>query len=153
MQQLAIRDYRRMLLFRGIIGILLGTLILVWTRLAVFVLVYLFGAFAVVGGIIAVSTALRYSHEEGCALLLGEGILGIVAGVVAFAWPGITLLFFVFLVAAWAIVTGILQIVRAFMVPLGAGREWLLGLAGLVSIIFGILIAIRPFYGLFESSC
>ncbi len=97
MQQLAIRDYRRMLLFRGIIAILLGILILVWPRIALFVLVYLFGAFAVVGGIIAVATALRYSHEEGWALLLVEGILGIVAGVVAFAWPGITLLFFVFL--------------------------------------------------------
>jgi uncharacterized membrane protein HdeD (DUF308 family) len=147
--QLAIRDYRRMLLFRGIIAVLLGILILVWPRIALAVLVYLFGALVLVGGIIAVATALRYSHEQGWALLLVEGILGILAGVVAFAWPGITLLFFVFLIAAWAIVTGILEIVSAFMVPLGAGREWLLGLTGLVSIIFGILIAIRPIAGLF----
>src|SRR5260370_7788582 len=150
MQQLAIRDYRRMLLFRGIIAILLGILILVWPRIALAVLVYLFGALVLVGGIIAVATALRYTHEEGWAVLLVEGIPGIVAGVVAFAWPGITLLFFVFLIAAWAIVTGILEIVRAFMVPLGAGREWLLGLTGVVSIIFGVLIAIRPIAGLFS---
>ena len=147
--QLAIRDYRRMLLFRGIIAILIGILILVWPRIALTVLVYLFGAFAIVGGIIAVVTALRYAHEGGWALLLVEGILGILAGVVAFAWPGITLFFFVFLIAAWAIVTGVLELVSAFMVPLGAGREWLLGLTGVVSIIFGILIAIRPIAGLF----
>src|SRR6266436_4498060 len=116
MQQLAIRDYRRMLLFRGIIAILLGILILVWPRLALAVLVYLFGALVLVGGIIAVAIALRYTHEEGWALLLVEGILGLVS---------------------------------AFMVPLGAGREWLLGLTGLVSIIFGVLIAIRPIAGLF----
>jgi uncharacterized membrane protein HdeD (DUF308 family) len=147
--QLAIRDYRRMLLFRGIIAVLLGIVILVWPRIALTVLVYLFGALILVGGIIAVATALRYTHAEGWALLLVEGILGILAGVVAVAWPGITLLFFVLLIAAWAIVTGILEIVSAFMAPLGAGREWLLGLTGLVSIIFGILIAIRPIAGLF----
>src|SRR5258707_522125 len=100
--QLAIRDYRRMLLFRGIIAVLLGILILVWPRIALAVLVYLFGALVLVGGIIAVATALRYTHEEGWALLLVEGILGIVAGVVAFAWPGITFLFFVFLIAGSA---------------------------------------------------
>jgi len=149
MQQLVIRDYRRMLLFRGIIAILLGILILVWPRIALFVLVYLFGAFAIIGGIIAVATALRYTHEQGWALLLVEGILGILVGVVAFAWTGITILFFVFLIAAWAIVTGILEIESAFLVPLGAGREWLLGLTGLVSIIFGILIAIWPRVGMF----
>lgn len=147
--QLAVRDYRRMLLFRGIIAILLGILILVWPKIALAILVYIFGAFAIIGGIIAVATALRYTHEEGWALLLVEGILGIVAGVVAFAWPGITVFFFVFLIAAWAFVTGILELVSAFMVPLGAGRGWLLGLTGIVSIIFGVLIAIRPIAGLF----
>jgi uncharacterized membrane protein HdeD (DUF308 family) len=53
-----------------------------------------------------------------------------------------------YLIAAWAIVTGILQIIGAFTLPLGTGREWLLGLTGLLSIIFGILISMQPSAGL-----
>ena len=58
--------------------------------------------------------------------------------------PGITALVFLYLIAAWAIVIGVMEIVSAFTLPLGTGREWLLGLSGIVSIIFGVLIAIRP---------
>lgn len=77
-----------------------------------------------------------------------EGILGIVAGIVAFVWPGPTALVFLFLIAAWAIVTGLMEIVGAFVLPIGTGREWLLGLAGVASIIFGVLIAMHPLSGL-----
>ncbi len=61
---------------------------------------------------------------------------------------GSTTYLFLFLVAAWAIVTGIMEIVGAFVLPLGAGREWLLGMAGLASVIFGALLAIWPRAGL-----
>jgi len=138
-----------MFLVRGIIAIVFGVLALVLSPgITLTFLVYLFGAYAVIGGIAAVATALRYTKEDGWALLLVEGILGILAGVVAFVWPGITAFAFLFLIAAWAIVTGIMQIVAAFTLPLGTGREWLLGLAGFFSILFGVLIAIRPVAGL-----
>ena len=145
----AIRHYRWMLLFRGILAILFGVLALVLSPgITLTFLVYLFGAYAFIGGIAAVATALRYTKEEGWALLLVEGILGILAGIVAFVWPGITAFAFLFLIAAWAIVTGIMQIVGAFVLPLGAGRAWLLGLAGVASIIFGVLLVYRPVAGL-----
>ena len=147
--QQALQSYRRMFLVRGIIAIVFGVLALVLSPgITLTFLVYLFGAYAVIGGIAAVATALRYTKEDGWALLLVEGILGILAGVVAFVWPGITAFAFLFLIAAWAIVTGIMQIVAAFTLPLGTGREWLLGLAGFFSILFGVLIAIRPVAGL-----
>ncbi len=147
--QHAFQSYRRLFLIRGIIGILFGVVVLVSSPVTtLLVLVYLFGAYAFVGGIVAAALALRYTKEQGWALLLVEGILGILAGIVAFVWPGITAFAFLFLIAAWAIVTGIMQIVAAFTLPLGTGREWLLGLAGFFSILFGVLIAIRPVAGL-----
>jgi len=94
-----------MFLVRGIIAIVFGVLALVLSPgITLTFLVYLFGAYAVIGGIAAVATALRYTKEDGWALLLVEGILGILAGVVAFVWPGITAFVFLFLVAAWAII-------------------------------------------------
>jgi len=80
--------------------------------------------------------------------LLVEGLLGILAGIVAFVWPGITAFALLFLIAAWAIVTGIMQIVAAFTLLPGTGHKWLLGFSGLASVIFGILIALWPGAGL-----
>ena len=147
--QQALQSYRRTFLVRGIIAIVFGVLALVLSPgITLTFLVYLFGAYAIINGVAAVATALRYTKEDGWALLLVEGILGILAGVVAFVWPGITAFVFLFLIAAWAIVTGIMEIVAAFVLPLGTGREWLLGLAGVASIIFGVLIVYRPVSGL-----
>lgn len=146
--QQALWSYRRMFLVRGIIAILFGVLALVWPKITLLILVYLFGAYALIGGIVAAATALGSTKEQGWALLLVEGILGIVAGIVAFVWPGITAFALLFLIAAWAIVTGIMEIVGAFTLPLGTGRQWLLGLAGIISVIFGILIGVWPLAGL-----
>ena len=147
--QQALQSFRRMLVVRGIFAVVFGVLALALSPgITLTFLVYLFGAYAIISGVAAAATALRYTKEQGWALLLVEGILGILAGIVAFVWPGITALVFLFLIAAWAIVTGLMQIVGAFTLPLGTGREWLLGLAGVFSIIFGVLIAIRPVSGL-----
>ena len=137
-----------MLLVRGVIAILFGVVALVMPNITLTFLVYLFGAYTVINGIAAVATALQYTKEDGWALLLVEGILSILVGVAAFVWPGITSEVFLYLIAAWTIVTGIMEIVGAFTLPLETGREWLLGLAGVVSVAFGVLIAIRPHTGL-----
>jgi len=147
MQQL-IGNFRTMVLLRGIAAILFGILTLVWPNLSLTVLVYLFGVFAVVSGITAVAAALRNREEQGWGLLLFEGLLGILAGVVALIWPGITALAFLYLLAAWAIITGILELVAPLGFPMRGGRAVLMVLAGLVSIVFGILIAAQPAAGL-----
>ncbi len=147
MQQL-ISNFRTMFLFRGLAAVLFGILTLVWPKLSLTVLVYLFGVFAVIGGITAVAAALRNRGEEGWGLLLFEGILGILAGVVALVWPGITALAFLYLLAAWAIITGIMELVAPLAFTMSGGRAVLTALAGLASIIFGILIAAQPSSGL-----
>ena len=144
----AIRNYRWMLLFRGILAVLFGIVAIAWPGITLTALVYLFGAYALIDGVVEVVAALRHTKDRGWGLLLVEGIVSALAGVVAFAYPGITALVFLYLLAAWAVVTGILEIVAAFSLPLGASREWMLGLAGLASILFGILIAIQPSSGL-----
>jgi uncharacterized membrane protein HdeD (DUF308 family) len=147
MQQL-IGNFRTMLLFRGFAAVLFGILTLVWPSLSLTVLVYLFGVFAVIGGITAMAAALRNRAEQGWGLLLFEGILGILAGVVALVWPGITALAFLYLLAAWAIITGALELVAPLGFPMSGGRAVLMVLAGLASVVFGILIAAQPASGL-----
>ena len=147
MQQM-LGNFSTMFLFRGIAAILFGILTLVWPKLSLAVLVLLFGLFAVISGITAVVAALRNTGEKGWGLLLFEGILGILAGVVALVWPGITALAFLYLLAAWAILTGVLELTAPLAFPMGGGRAALTVLAGLVSVIFGILIAAQPSSGL-----
>jgi len=146
--QQMIGNFRTLFLFRGLAAVLFGILTLVWPKLSLTVLVLLFGVFAVIGGITAVAAALRNTEMPGWGFLLFEGILGILAGVVALAWPGITALAFLFLLATWAIITGILEIVAPLSFPMSGGRSLLSVLTGLVSIVFGVLIAAQPSSGL-----
>jgi len=93
MEQL-ISNYRTMFLFRGIAAVLFGILALVWPRMTLTVLVLVFGVFAVISVITAIAAALRNTEFSGWGFLLFEGILGILAGAIALAWPGITALAF-----------------------------------------------------------
>jgi uncharacterized membrane protein HdeD (DUF308 family) len=147
MQQM-VSNFRTMFLFRGIAAIVFGILTLVWPGLSLAVLVYLFGIFAVISGITAMVAALRNREMQGWGTLLFEGILGVLAGAVALVWPGITALAFLFLIAAWAIITGILELVAPLSFPMSGGRAVLSVLSGIVSIVFGVLIASRPASGL-----
>jgi uncharacterized membrane protein HdeD (DUF308 family) len=147
MQQL-ISNYRTMFLFRGIAAVLFGIIALVWPKMTLSALVFVFGLFAVISGITAVVAALRHTEFPGWGWLLAEGILGILVGVVALAWPGITALAFLFLLAAWAITTGVFEVIAPLAYPMSGGRGVLTALSGVISIIFGILIAAQPSSGL-----
>jgi uncharacterized membrane protein HdeD (DUF308 family) len=143
-----IKNYRTMFLFRGLAAILFGVLTLVWPKISLAALVLLFGVFAIISGVSAVAAALRNREEPHWGLLLFEGILGILAGVVALVWPGITALAFLYLIAAWAILTGILELLAPLSFPMSFGRGLLFVLSGIVSIVFGVVIAAQPAAGL-----
>jgi uncharacterized membrane protein HdeD (DUF308 family) len=147
MQQM-IGNFRTMFLFRGLAAILFGILTLVWPKLSLTALVFLFGVFAVISGITAVVAALRSTDMQGWGLLLFEGILGILAGAVALIWPGITALAFLYLLAAWAIITGITELIAPLAFPMSGGRAVLMVLSGVLSVAFGVLIAAQPSSGL-----
>lgn len=133
------------LALRGLAAILFGILAFAWPGLTLFVLVIFFGAYLLVDGIFAIVAAVRAAGEEArWWLLLIEGILGVVAGLVAFFWPGLTALALLYLVAAWAIVTGIMEIVGAIRLRQEIVGEWALILSGVLSFIFGVLLVVIP---------
>ena len=147
MQQL-VQNYRNMFLFRGLAAIAFGIIALVWPKPTLLALVLVFGIFAIISGISMVAAALQNREVHGWGLSLFEGILWILVGVVALVWPGITALAFLYLIAAWAIITGILELIAPLAYPMSFGRGVLMVLAGLVSIAFGIVIASQPASGL-----
>ena len=147
MQQM-VNNYRTMFLFRGLAAIVFGVLTLVWPGISLRVLVLMFGIFAVVTGVTAVSAAIRSRGEPHWGALLFEGIHGNAAGVVALISPGITAYAILFLIAAWAILTGIAELVAPLSFPMSFGRGLLFALSGIVSIVFGVLIAAQPASGL-----
>jgi len=110
--------------------------------------VVLFGIFAIISGISVVAAALQNRDEHGWGVFLFEGILWLLVGVVALVWPGVTALSFLYLLAAWAVITGILELVAPLSFPMSGGRGVLMVLSGVISIVFGILIAVQPASGL-----
>src|SRR5918996_5648312 len=130
---------------RGLAAIVFGVLAFVWPAITLFALVLLFGAYMLVDGIFAIVAAVRAARREArWWLLLIEGVLGVLAGLVAFFWPGLTALALLYFIAAWAIVTGIMEIVAAIRLRQEIEGEWALGLSGLLSVIFGILLVVLP---------
>lgn len=138
------------LALRGLAAIIFGILAFVWPGITLWALILLFGAYMLVDGVFAIVAAVRVAGEAArWWLLLVEGILGVLAGIVAFAWPGLTALALLYFVAAWAIVTGIFEIVGAIRLRREIEGEWALILGGALSVLFGVLlVAVGPGVGL-----
>ncbi len=132
------------LLIRGIVAILFGIAALIWPGITVIVLVSLFGAFALVDGIFSVIAAIGERGHDNWGWLLIGGLIGIIIGIITFFWPGITALILLDLIAIWAILTGIFDFVVAFAYHQPAGREILLIIAGLLSLLFAAILLFRP---------
>jgi uncharacterized membrane protein HdeD (DUF308 family) len=133
---------------RGILGIIFGLIALIFPGPTMLSLVLLFSAYMLVDGIFAIVSAVRAirRREDRWGLLIFEGLLNIAVGILAFLWPGITVIAFVILVAAWAIVSGGLMTAAGFRLNVDHGRWWLI-LGGLLSIAFGVLLIIAPLIG------
>ena len=133
---------------RGVFALLFGVLAIVAPGATLTTLIFVFGFYAILNGVFALYAAWKLRSFERWWLLLLEGLLGIVAGVIAFVWPGATALAFLSIIAAWAILVGILQIVAAIRLRQVIENEWSLGLGGLASVIFGVLLVVWPRSGL-----
>jgi uncharacterized membrane protein HdeD (DUF308 family) len=140
-----VRQVWWMFAWRGVVALLFGALALVWPGLTLLWLVVLFAVYAFIGGGVSVVAGFRNRKTDDhwwLALLLGLVSLG--AGIIAVLHPDLTALVLVLLMGANAIVTGILDIAIAIRLRKAIRGEWVLVLAGLVSILFGVLVFLFP---------
>lgn len=136
-------------LIQGIAGIVFGILAILFPGPALGTLLVFFGAFAVVYGVMAVIFAFRRKgRDDQWWAWLVDGLLGIAIGLMALFWPAATALAFVIWIAAWAIVGGVMRIIVAIRLRREIDGEWALILSGVLSVVFGLLIAVLPAAGL-----
>ncbi len=130
---------------RGVVAILFGLMALLMPAITLSALVLVWGAFALVAGVLALVAGVRI-RDNGKPLwaLIVVGLLGIAAGIVTFVYPGLTALVLLYIIAIWALVSGVFQIVAAIRFRKDIRNEWLLGLSGLVSILFGGMMIMQP---------
>jgi uncharacterized membrane protein HdeD (DUF308 family) len=135
---------------RGIAAIVFGVLAFIWPETTLTVLVFLFGIYVLVDGVamlIALIAGDPVARRHGWAVGI-IGVLGIVAGIVTFAWPGLTAMSMLYLVAFWAIATGTLQVIAAISLRHELDNEFWMAIGGVASIVFGALLVASPGDGL-----
>ena len=132
----------RAVALRGIAALLFGLVVLFLPGLVLAVLALLFGLYATVDGAITFVPALR-SSDRGARrwLPLTEGAVGIIAGLVALLWPGMTPNGLVYVIVAWAVATGVLKILTAILLRAEVENGWMLAGSGALSVLFGVLLA------------
>jgi uncharacterized membrane protein HdeD (DUF308 family) len=132
---------------RGVFAILFGIVAFAAPGAVMLTLALFFAAYLLVDGAIGIAAAVRAARaHERWGLLLAEGALNIVMGLIAAVFPVSAVLAFVFVTSAWALITGGLMLAAAFKLTQAHGRLWL-ALGGIVSVIWGVLLVIAPLVG------
>lgn len=134
-----------LLLLRGLAAIVFALLTWAQPGVSLAALVLVFGIYVLADGLLGVWSAIAKRRDNRhWWLLLLWGLVGIVVGVMTFIMPGITGLVLLMYIAAWAVITGVLQIVAAIRLRKEIKGEWLMILSGLVSVAFGVLLFLQP---------
>jgi uncharacterized membrane protein HdeD (DUF308 family) len=147
MNNILIRNWWALAL-RGVAAVIFGLIAIALPGLTLTVLVLFFAAYLLVDGVFALVAGLKAAeHHERWGALALEGVLDLIAGAAVVMWPGLTLVVFVYMAAFWALVSGVALLVAAFRLHRQHG-EWMLLLAGLLSIAWGVVVALFPIAGL-----
>lgn len=138
-----------LMLLKGIAGILFGISAFIWPGVTVLALTLLYGAFALADGLFSLGAAFSGGGERAIPTwwLALMGVLGIAAGAVAFLWPGLTAFALVIIIGAWAVAIGVLEIIGAIWLRHEIDDEWMLIAAGILSVLFGLALLLRPALG------
>jgi uncharacterized membrane protein HdeD (DUF308 family) len=130
---------------RGVLAIAFSVVILIWPGIGLTALIAVFGAFALVSGLGTIFGAFRTPLERRQRFwLVIHGLVGVAVGVVVFVWPDLSALGLLYAIAAWAIAIGLFEIGMAFDLPFTGRRALLLGLTGLLTIGFGVIMFAKP---------
>jgi uncharacterized membrane protein HdeD (DUF308 family) len=133
------------LAIRGVVAILFGLLTWFIPGITLVALVFLFGAYALLDGVLNLVASFRAAAHHWALLI--EGILGIGAGIVTFLWPAMTAGVLLFVIAFWAIFTGVFEIIAGIRLRKAIANEWLFLLMGILSVLFGLFILWSPAAG------
>jgi uncharacterized membrane protein HdeD (DUF308 family) len=132
---------------RGVVAVVFGLIALFVPGAVLLTLALFFAAYLLVDGVLGMIAAVRAAtHHERWGLLLFEGLVNIAVGAVAAVFPAAAVFGFVLLIAVWALVTGALMIAAAFRLHVSHGRWWLV-FAGIVSVLWGLLLLLAPLMG------
>ncbi len=136
-------------LVRGLFAIVFGVLAFIRPAQVGLALVLMFGVYALLDGIFTTVAGVEFRpiFTHWWVVVL-EGVVGIVVGMLTFIWPGPAAHFLLYLIATWAVVTGILEIFAAIRFRLFIPGEWAMILAGVLSILFGAMLFVFPSAGL-----
>jgi uncharacterized membrane protein HdeD (DUF308 family) len=134
------------LALRGLLAVLFGFAALFLPLDTLTAVGRIFGVYAILEGVLVALTGIRRTRYRG--VLIAEGASGIVAGLVALSWPSITALVLLYVVAIWAILSGVAEMIAAVALRREMAGEWALFLVGVLSVIFGIILAVLPGVGL-----
>ena len=129
---------------RGVLAVLFGILCFAWPGSAFAALVLLFGAYAFVDGVFALIALFRGAGKDRFWMLVLEAVVGIGVGILTIAHPPLVALALLYYVGIWAILTGIFELVAAIRLRKEITGEFWLGLAGVLSIAFGVLLFVEP---------
>jgi uncharacterized membrane protein HdeD (DUF308 family) len=129
---------------RGVLAIVFGLLCFFAPGISLSALVVVFAVYAFMDGLFEIAAAMAGQGDRPWWALVLRGIAGIVAGGIALFWPGITALALLFVIAAWAIVSGAFEITTAIRLRRQVEGEWRLALAGVVSLLFGFFLIMAP---------
>jgi uncharacterized membrane protein HdeD (DUF308 family) len=141
-------DASTFLLIRGLVAVVIGILAMAWPGITMAAIVGIFGLYAVIDGITSLMLGLTRTRTHGRSwAVVVQGVIGILAGIVTFVWPGITAFALVMFIGAWGIVTGVFEIVAAIRLRRVIKGEWLLALSGIISVLFGFLVFAFPAAG------
>jgi uncharacterized membrane protein HdeD (DUF308 family) len=133
------------LAIRGALAVLFGLVAFFYTGQTITALVYVFGVFALLSGLVTLVAAVRAGEaHQHWGWLAASGVIGVLAGVTCFVNPNATALAFVYIIAAWAILSGVAEITFALALPQTLAHPWLTALSGALSVVFGVLLAVWP---------
>jgi uncharacterized membrane protein HdeD (DUF308 family) len=142
-------DHWWLVVLRGALAVIFGVLAIMWPVHTLAALIILFGAYSLVDGVFAFFSALRFGvHSERWWPLIFEAVIGIAAGVLVLGWPSLAALSFAIVFAAWALVTGVFEIIAALRLHRLDGRFWWLILAAVLSLAVGVYFVVWPGAGL-----
>jgi uncharacterized membrane protein HdeD (DUF308 family) len=133
-------QYWWLMLIWGILVALFGLCAIFWPHLTLLMLIFLFGAFALVNGVLGIVMAIQERHElPSWWVALVAGIISLIIGIAVMFWPHATAIVILYFIASWAIITGVFQLAEAIS---GMSRlsPWILAITGIASLLLGIIL-------------